>query len=63
MHKKIVSMVSSEMEGVAGKAPLVIALTEDGKLYMRRLTTHTKGWSEISITDSSIIKDGLEENE
>ncbi len=63
MHKKITSMVSSEIEGVAGKAPVVLALTEDGKLYMRRLTTHTKGWNEISITDASIVDDGNDDED
>lgn len=55
MHKKIVSVLANEIEGVTGKAPVVIALTEDGKLYMRRLSTHTKGWNEISITDDNVV--------
>jgi hypothetical protein len=55
MLKKIVSIQANEIEGVTGKSPVVIALTEDGKLFMRRLTTHTKGWNEISITEDSIV--------
>lgn len=62
MHKKIISIQANELEGVTGKSPVVMALTEDGKLYMRRMTTHTKGWVEISITEDAIVKDdGLKE--
>ena len=57
MHKKVISLIDTQIEGVAGKAPAVIALTEDGKVYIRRLTSHTKGWSEISITDDAIIEE------
>lgn len=63
MHKKIISIQANELEGVTGKSPVVMALTEDGKLYMRRMTTHTKGWAEISITEDNIIQNAIGEEE
>ena len=61
MHKKVISIVDTEIEGVTGKAPAIVALTEDGDIYIRRLTSHTKGWTEISITDDAIIKEVMDE--
>lgn len=61
MHKKVISLIDTQIEGVTGKAPAVIALTEDGKVYLRRLTNHTKGWSEISISDDAVIEDEITE--
>lgn len=62
MHKKIIAVTSNELESVTGKSPVVVALTEDGELYMRRLTTHTRGWRNISITENDIITND-DENE
>lgn len=55
-HKKVISLAIGEQEGVAGSYPAMVAVTAEGEVYVRQLSTLDTKWENMSITEASIMK-------